>query len=513
MVRLAAVAALAACACYSPPLADCRVRCALDGTCPRGLECDNSNYCRTADHALGPCMCEPGDQRVCGTDIGECRTGIQRCTDAKQFGPCEGGVEPTDELCDSRDNDCDGTVDDNPVDAPPCELTLGVCSGTVHACVGGRYAGVCLEEYGADYQRFEKSCDLRDNDCDGIVDRRADVVLATASSGFELVGLDRGFALAIGADAGSSWSVRLFDEKLDPLGGPVALGTAAGPTSVRGVGTGGVAWFVWQRGGATPPVDLAGASVDLSSPAAAAVPLGGLVQPGQLGAVSIGTRGPALLAAWPADGGIAFAEWGARSGAPALTFVTPPQPRFASAYEVGLSSRGQALTFAGRYYTDDAGTTDFGDGVLSLADGGWSTKYVATRSALIDSALGTHAVFDGFCDYSVLGFTCRRSYLATDFQVLNPSSVVRESRISVPGTVSGSSAAPLGASWVAAWLEGTQLYVGVPAPGSTMLSVTRVPVPISAYGPTRVATAGGELAAIVYVANGVGQLNGALVCP
>jgi hypothetical protein len=180
------------------------------------------------------------------------------------------------------------------------------------------------------------------------------VVLAAQSAGFELVGLDGGYALAVAAPGGTSWSVHLFDVKLDPVAPPVAIGTTAGPVVMRGVGTGSVAWFVWQRGGAAPPLGLQGASVDLANPANV-VAITGLTQPGS------------LQAAWPADGGIGFAEWSTRSGAPDLRFLVPPQARFASVYEVSLSSRSQVLSFAGRYFTDDAGTSDFGDGVLWFA--------------------------------------------------------------------------------------------------------------------------------------------------
>jgi len=510
--RLGAALLLASSACYSPKLTDCRVRCALDGTCPNGLECDNSNYCRTKDHPPGICQCEPGDTRVCGMNKGVCRSGTQTCMDSKQYGPCEGSIEPSSEICDTKDNDCDGFIDEDPTDAPPCELSLGVCSSTFHACVDGRYSGPCLAEYGSNYERVETKCDLLDNDCDGVIDRRSNVVLAPASNGFELVGLDGGYALATGDPGGASWSVRFFDSRLDPVGGPLVLGPSSGPTSMKGVGSGTVAWFVWQRGGATPPAGLSGASVDLATPSAAAAPLTGLSQPGQLGAVSIGARGDNLLAAWPADGGVGLGEWSSRTGAPQLSLFVPPQPRFASAYEVALSSRASTLVFAGRYFTDDAGTTDLGDGVVSLTDGGSSTKYVATRAAIIDTALGTQAIFDGYCDYSLLGYSCRRSYIAVDYDV-HGTPPVMETRVANPGFISGSSASVLGAAWAATWVEGTLLFVGVPAIGARTLDVGPVVLTHPAYGPTRIATSGGDLVAIVYVANGAGQLNGALVCP
>ncbi|MBL8956476.1 MAG: hypothetical protein JNK82_37220 [Myxococcaceae bacterium] len=513
MVRSGAIVLLGLCACYSPPLADCRIRCALDDTCPHGMTCDGAKYCRTIGNN-DVCTCNEGDRRVCGSNRGVCRTGIQTCTADKQFGPCEGGVQPSSEVCDSLDNDCDGTTDEDPVDAPQCALTVGVCSNSFRRCVDGRYAGQCLEEYGPNYERVETSCDQLDNDCDGLTDRKNVSVLAAASTGYELVGLDGGYALAVGAGGGTSWSVQLFDPSFAPLSPPVSLGASASVTHIRGIGNGGnLAWFVWQTGGAVPPVELQGASVDLAAPAAAPTPLTGLRQPGQLGAVSVGARGSTLVAVWPADGGFGFAEWPSRSGAPELRFVVPPQARFASAYEVGLSTQATTLTFAGRYFTDDAGTSDLGDGVLALGDGGSSTKYVATRAALLDTGSGVKAVYDGFCDYALLGFTCRRSYVVTDFDVHDRITPATEVRVNLPGFLSGSSAMAYGNDFLAAWVEGSDLYIGVPTPGLRVLNGGKVPLPGVAYGPTRSATAGGQFVGIVYVANGVGQLNGALVCP
>ncbi|MCA9593722.1 MAG: VCBS repeat domain-containing M23 family metallopeptidase [Myxococcales bacterium] len=53
----------------------------------------------------------------CGSDVGECELGTQTCQNGK-WGECQGGVTPKLETCDERDNDCDGSVDDDEV----CEL-------------------------------------------------------------------------------------------------------------------------------------------------------------------------------------------------------------------------------------------------------------------------------------------------------------------------------------------------------------------------------------------------------
>ena len=53
---------------------------------------------------------------------------MQTCEGSGEFvhwGPCEGGITPGSDACDTQDNDCNGCADDNPL---CCEVILA-CPG------------------------------------------------------------------------------------------------------------------------------------------------------------------------------------------------------------------------------------------------------------------------------------------------------------------------------------------------------------------------------------------------
>lgn len=101
-----------------------------------------------------------------------CNFGQTVCDEETQTIVCEGIKYPATEICDGKDNDCNGVIDDGDhllvssfnTQNPCRETELGVCKYSDARCVLGDWICIPPHNYG------EEVCDGRDNDCDGEVD-------------------------------------------------------------------------------------------------------------------------------------------------------------------------------------------------------------------------------------------------------------------------------------------------------------------------------------------------------
>ena len=117
------------------------------------------------------CSCVDGSTKGCyggpaGTkDVGVCKAGSQSCNEG-QWGICDGQTMPSNEACNNKEDDCDGSSDEgNPGGGGSCNTgNKGICAAGIKKCQGGAIA--CIQ----DNSPTSESCNNKDDDCDGSVD-------------------------------------------------------------------------------------------------------------------------------------------------------------------------------------------------------------------------------------------------------------------------------------------------------------------------------------------------------
>ncbi|MFT5352911.1 MAG: hypothetical protein ACI9KE_000108 [Polyangiales bacterium] len=141
-----------------------------------GVPDDGCEYsCTPADPAVEICNgrdddCDgdvdesnPGGGGNCGSTTGACVQGTNQCVGGAVV--CVGGVREATETCNGDDDDCDGATDENNPDGGRlCGESIGACQLGRETCVAGALS--CVGDVGP----AAESCDGLDNDCDGDID-------------------------------------------------------------------------------------------------------------------------------------------------------------------------------------------------------------------------------------------------------------------------------------------------------------------------------------------------------
>ena len=159
----------------------CAADCSLTGECRAGYTCrdvplSDGIVARQCLPETGSCVCTAaldGTTRPCevANEIGRC-FGEETCAGPRGWTGCDAPT-PTAEVCDRRDNDCDGRFDEDftVIDWDGADRSVGDACGT-GLCAGGLVtcAGPAGAECSSAAQVAAEACNAIDDDCDGQTD-------------------------------------------------------------------------------------------------------------------------------------------------------------------------------------------------------------------------------------------------------------------------------------------------------------------------------------------------------
>ncbi|HEX4405780.1 MAG TPA: MopE-related protein [Polyangia bacterium] len=168
------LAARGAAPCAAAGSWDCRAgACAV--VCPSCTDKDSDGYgigagcagldCNDNDPTIGKTATRSCYDGKGGTlNVGACRAGSQLCSAGVWATTCTGQILPAGEACNGVDDDCNGKVDDDGLGTISCGF--GACAQTAPACTNG-VLGVCKP---GTPTAVADLCDGKDESCDGVVD-------------------------------------------------------------------------------------------------------------------------------------------------------------------------------------------------------------------------------------------------------------------------------------------------------------------------------------------------------
>ncbi len=130
-----------------------------DGDIDEGIKCDCLNVNDTQDCYEG----KPGTEQHA-----PCKKGIQHCTPQHKWGKCEGQILPKKEICNGKDDDCDGKVDNGFPVGKSCTVGKGACKHTGKLICNKKGDGTICDGHAG--PPMKESCNNIDDDCDGQID-------------------------------------------------------------------------------------------------------------------------------------------------------------------------------------------------------------------------------------------------------------------------------------------------------------------------------------------------------
>lgn len=148
-----------------------RKECETEEICGDGFD----NNCDGIVDENCPCSgsqeCYLGDPSDLNHNNAPCKKGSMDCIGGESWGPCTGSILPALEYCNGTDNNCNGVIDDQAVDANSC----GICNeeSPVELCNDNKdndCDGFVNENCPVICIPSEEICDGKDNDCDGLID-------------------------------------------------------------------------------------------------------------------------------------------------------------------------------------------------------------------------------------------------------------------------------------------------------------------------------------------------------
>jgi hypothetical protein len=163
---------------------------------PAGVErCDGARDEDCDGTADEGCACTIGSMRACpaGTDAGECVAGSQTCADGV-WGPCTDRVDPVPEDCDGADDDCDTRIDEGL--RRGCGSDVGACSRGYETCAAGAWGSCSATEPSTEV------CNGVDDDCDGRTDERVGTTFYRDADGD---GFGNASVTTVGCTAAAGW--------------------------------------------------------------------------------------------------------------------------------------------------------------------------------------------------------------------------------------------------------------------------------------------------------------------